>query len=206
MLPAQLACIAMLLPAPGQAFAASVTGSVTDGNGAPVADAVLYAMPAAATAGTAVQPGTMDQVNKEFLPLVVPIQRGALVRFPNKDNIRHHVYSFSPARPFELKLYSGTPSKPVKFDKPGPVVLGCNIHDWMVGYIYVVDTPYFAKTDKSGAARLDGLPSGEYLLHIWHPYAKVETAPRPLRLADGGAETAAFRLDLSPPQTAPANR
>lgn len=190
----------------GQGIAASINGVVTDGDGSPVAEAVLYAVPAGRSAGPAPRPATMDQVDKEFLPLVVPVQLGSAVRFPNKDNIRHHVYSFSPAKTFELKLYAGTPSNPVIFDKPGPVVLGCNIHDWMVGFVYVVDTPYFTKTNSAGKARLDGLPAGDYSLQIWHPHARAATPARPLSLAADATEATAYRLDLSKPKTATGNR
>ncbi|MBC8008245.1 MAG: methylamine utilization protein [Prolixibacteraceae bacterium] len=184
----------------GVAAAAGVSGSVTDAGGAPVTEAVIYAVALGEKPASASRRGIMDQVNKEYFPLVVPVQVGAAVIFPNKDNIRHHVYSFSAAKPFELKLYSGTPAKPVVFDKPGPVVLGCNIHDWMVGYIYVVDTPYFAKTDTTGSARLEGLPAGEYQLRVWHPYMKGEPAALSLKLADSGIDNASFRLELSAPQ------
>ena len=183
----------------GFASAASVSGTVTDAGGAAVADAVVYALALGAKPPGAPRTAIMDQVNKEYLPLVVPVQVGAGVTFPNKDNIRHHVYSFSAAKVFELKLYSGTPPKAVVFDKPGPVVLGCNIHDWMVGYIYVVDTPYFAKTGKNGLARLEGLAAGGYQLRVWHPYMKAEPPSLSLNLADGAAETASFRLELTPP-------
>ena len=191
----------------GLASAAGVNGSVTDAAGAPVAEAVIYAVALGEKPAGVPRPGIMDQVNKEYFPLVVPVQVGAAVTFPNKDNIRHHVYSFSAAKPFELKLYSGTPAKPVVFDKPGPVVLGCNIHDWMVGYIYVVDTPYFAKTDKTGSVRLDGLPTGGYQLRVWHPYMKAEPAPLLLTLGEGEAGNASFRLELSAPQkVSPGNK
>jgi plastocyanin len=189
------------------ASAAGVSGSVTNASSAPVADAVIYAVALGTKPAGVPSPGIMDQVNKEYLPLVVPVQVGAAVNFPNKDNIRHHVYSFSAVKPFELKLYSGTPAKPVVFDKPGPVVLGCNIHDWMIGYIYVVDTPYFAKTDKTGSVRLEGLPAGDYQLRVWHPYMKTEPAPLPVKLTDGAVETASFRLELTPPlKMAPGNK
>jgi plastocyanin len=191
----------------GFASAAAVSGSVTDAGGAPVAEAVIYAVALGAKPAGVPRPGIMDQVDKEYLPLVVPVQVGAAVAFPNKDNIRHHVYSFSAAKSFELKLYSGTPAKAVVFDKPGPVVLGCNIHDWMVGYIYVVDTPYFAKTGKTGSARLDGLPAGDYRLRVWHPYMKAEPAALAVKLTDEETENASFRLELSPPQkVSPGNK
>ncbi len=83
--------------------------------------------------------------------------------------MRHHVYSFSPAKRFELPLYAGVPAEPVVFDKPGVVVLGCNIHDWMVGYVYVSESPYFAKTGKDGKALLTELPPRAYTLRVWHP-------------------------------------
>ena len=202
------ACLgAVFVAACAPAAAGTLSAIVTDAGGAPVADAVIYAVALGARPAVAPRPAIMDQVNKEYFPLVVPVQVGAAVTFPNKDNIRHQVYSFSPAKVFEMKLYAGTPAKPVVFDKPGAVVLGCNIHDWMVGYIYVVDTPYFAKTDKTGSARIDGLPAGDYQLRIWHPYMKAEPAPLALKLADGHAENASFRLELAPPQkVSPANR
>jgi plastocyanin len=179
----------------GAAFAAGVDANVMDAAGAPVADAVIYALPASPKPPSAPRAAIIDQIDKEYVPFVVPVQAGAAVRFPNKDNIRHHVYSFSPAKPFELKLYSGTPSKPVIFDKPGPVALGCNIHDWMVGYIYVVDSPWFAKTDKSGIAKLEGLPAGEYQVRVWHPWMKAEPAPLALKLGEAN-EGAAFRMEI----------
>lgn len=185
----------LLFIASGPAIAAGVDGTVTDAAGAPVADAVVYALPAVPRPPSSPRAAIIDQIDKEYVPFVVPVQAGAAVRFPNKDNIRHHVYSFSPAKPFELKLYSGTPAKPVIFDKPGPVALGCNIHDWMVGYIYVVDSPWFAKTDKSGIAKLEGLPAGEYQVRVWHPWMKAEPAPLALKLGDS-SEGAAFRVEI----------
>ena len=83
----------------------------------------------------------VDQIDKEFVPYVKPVRTGSFVQFPNKDHIRHHVYSFSAPSKFELPLYMGTPAQPVLFDKPGVVKLGCNIHDWMIGYVYVTDSP-----------------------------------------------------------------
>jgi plastocyanin len=110
----------------------------------------------------------VEQLDKTFVPLVTVVQTGTQVQFPNRDPIRHHVYSFSPPKTFELKLYSGTPAAPVLFDKPGEVVLGCNIHDNMIAYVLVVDTPHFAKTNKEGKAKIDGLPAGDYDVRLWH--------------------------------------
>jgi len=111
----------------------------------------------------------VDQIDKEFVPHVKAVVVGAPVFFPNKDNIRHHVYSFSPVKTFELPLYSGTPANPVVFDRPGVVTIGCNIHDWMLGFIYVAETPWVATTGRSGSAKLDGLPPGPYAVRVWHP-------------------------------------
>jgi hypothetical protein len=105
------------------------------------------------------------------------------------------VYSFSPAKVFEIKLYAGTPAAPVLFDKPGEVVLGCNIHDNMVGYVYVVDTPFFAKTDKSGRARIEGLPPGDYDVQVRH--YNQSAAPASRNLAAKGEEAASFDFAVS---------
>jgi plastocyanin len=110
----------------------------------------------------------MDQVNTQFLPHILAIQKDTQVRFPNSDSIKHHVYSFSQAKTFELQLYKELNADPLLFSKLGAVELGCNIHDWMLGYIFVVDTPYFGKTDIKGNLSLD-LPNGEYQLDVWHP-------------------------------------
>ena len=145
---------------PASARGGHVEAIVKDQDGKPVVDAVVSLTPAVVRRPGSPPVAVMDQVNKEFVPLVLPVMVGTAVSFPNRDNIRHHVYSFSSARKFELPLYIGTPAAPIVFDKPGPVALGCNIHDWMVAYIYVVATPHFAKTVADGKARLDGLPAG----------------------------------------------
>ena len=110
----------------------------------------------------------MDQINREFIPHILVIQQGTRVSFPNSDSVQHHVYSFSPAKTFELKLYSALEAEPLLFDNPGIVELGCNIHDWMLGYIYVTNTPYFGQTDKNGVVTLI-VPEGNYTLSLWHP-------------------------------------
>lgn len=149
-------------------FAASVNVHVTDTAGNPVADAVVYAegvsgqlMP------QSLHRVEIEQKGRKFHPLVTVVQAGTDISFPNNDTVRHHVYSFSPAKPFELKLYSGKPSAPINFDKPGTVVLGCNIHDQMIAYVQVVPTPYFAKTDEQGDAVLTALVPGKYVLKTW---------------------------------------
>lgn len=176
--------------------AATLSVAVVDKAGAPVADAAVFAMPLGAKPAQKPGRASIDQVNKEFVPLLSVMQVGTTVTFPNHDNIRHHVYSFSPAKVFELKLYSGQPAQPIVFDKPGIVVLGCNIHDWMISYVVVVDTPYFARTDASGKAQID-LPQGEYDVKLWHFRASgfnETSAERRLSIASN--TQASFALDL----------
>lgn len=123
-------------------------------------------------------PGTvadMAQKDKAFVPKLRVIQTGSSVNFPNFDTVRHHVYSFSPTKTFEIKLYAGTPAAPVVFDKPGTATLGCNIHDRMLGYIHVVDTPYFGVSDANGGVSID-LPPGEHRVRVWTP-AMGEATP-----------------------------
>ncbi|MBA2352103.1 MAG: methylamine utilization protein [Burkholderiales bacterium] len=152
-----------------QALAIDLIVAVRDQNRAPLENAIVYAIPASGKIpAQAPAPASIEQIGKRFTPLVSVAQTGAAISFPNKDTVRHHVYSFSPAKVFELKLYSGLPSMPVVFDKPGLVVLGCNIHDRMIAYVLVVETPWFVKTSKDGAARFTALPAGNYELKAWH--------------------------------------
>lgn len=110
----------------------------------------------------------MDQINRQFVPHTLVVQKGTRVSFPNSDSVQHHVYSFSPAKTFELQLYSELEVEPQLFDNPGVVELGCNVHDWMLGYIYVADTPFFAQTNPLGKASID-LPDGDFSVSVWHP-------------------------------------
>ena len=150
-----------------QTQAAELMIEVLDAVGAPVDNAVVYVEPENKVSVPAAK-AMIEQRGKQFNPLVSVVQTGTDVTFPNFDSVRHHVYSFSAAKTFELKLYSGVPASPVKFDKAGTVILGCNIHDNMLAFIQVVDTPYFAKTNKVGKAVLKDLPNGNYTLKAWH--------------------------------------
>lgn len=148
--------------------AAQFTATLVDADGAPLADGVIALIPAQQPDYTDVPTALMDQRQNMFVPKVLAIRTNTQVRFPNSDDVRHHVYSFSPAKKFELRLYHGMTAEPVVFDKPGTVVLGCNIHDSMVAYIYVVDSEYFAVTDNSGRVNISA-PAGAYQLQIYHP-------------------------------------
>src|SRR5215813_4671666 len=152
-------------------FAGSLEISLRDQKGAPVSDAVVYAQSGTAAARTTRQ-AVIDQRDKQFIPYVTAIQVGTAILFPNRDNIRHHVYSLSPAKKFELPLYAGSPAAPVLFDKEGFVTLGCNIHDWMIAYVAVVATPYFEVTGKDGRAAMKDLPPGKYTVEAWQPLLK----------------------------------
>ena len=124
----------------------------------------------------------IDQIDKTYVPHVTIIPTGSKISFPNKDDIRHHVYSFSETKKFELPLYEGTPTDPVTFKKPGIVVLGCNIHDWMRGYIFISDTPYYGLTKASGLVTIKDIPNGKYSLRIWHPNIKNYAKSKPVKL------------------------
>lgn len=157
-------CLLISFPA----LSAQLTLVLQDAENKPVKDVVAALIPAVPEALAEAPPAEMDQRQKMFMPHVLAIRVNTLVRFPNSDDIRHHVYSFSPAKKFELRLYHGSTAEPVLFDKPGTVVLGCNIHDSMVAYIYVVETNYFAVSDEQGKLQIN-VPGGSYQLQIQHP-------------------------------------
>jgi hypothetical protein len=143
-------------------------------------------------------PLVMEQRDMQFHPFVLIVPVGGEVTFPNHDKVRHHVYSFSPAKTFELKLYGRDEARRVRFDKPGVVALGCNIHDDMAAYVRVVDTPYAAKTDAAGEAVLHNLPAGTVSLAVWHPYLRGgHDLVREIDTPAGGA-TVTVRVDLVP--------
>lgn len=150
------------------AASAAFQAQVVDQQGQPVADAVLTLQGPAGKSSISAK-ADMDQRNKEFVPHVLAVHTGTNVTFPNSDNIRHQVYSFSPTKRFELRLYEGTPTAPLLFDKAGVVVLGCNIHDWMLGYVYVTEDPWFAVSNAAGQITFADLPPGRYQLTLWHP-------------------------------------
>ena len=140
----------------------------------------------------------MDQVDKQFKPRVLPVQTGTSVDFPNSDKILHHVYSFSAAKTFELPLYKDKPAAPVLFDEPGVVTLGCNVHDWMIGYVVVVDTPWFAKTGKDGKISIKDAPPGDYKAYIWHSdsTAKNQLTSKNVKIGKGKAKEVKFSVKL----------
>lgn len=184
---------AWLLGAATCANATAVSVSVHNAGNAAVADAVIVFDALDSRPAPAHATAVVDQINKRFVPALSIVQTGTSVAFPNSDHIRHQVYSFSPAKTFNLKLYAGSPKVDVPFDTPGLVVLGCNIHDTMVGFIAVVDTPYFGKTGEDGRLRID-LPPGSYRMRVWHPAMAGAFAPLSIML---GAEARSIPVSLT---------
>jgi plastocyanin len=197
---------AFLFAAALAGHAASIDVTIKDAKGAPVEDAVVWAMPKGGPAPTRKRDAAIAQRDKTFIPTVTIVQTGTAIQFPNQDPIRHHVYSFSPAKNFEIKLYAGTPVAPIVFDKPGEVVLGCNIHDHMLAWLYVVDTPWFAKTTKDGLARIEAIPGGEYDIHIVHHDEVAPQQTAGVRLRADETLPVAFTLAVKPPSPRPASK
>jgi plastocyanin len=173
-------------------LAATIEVRVQGGRGSAVRDAVVYAVPEGRTLPLARRTAVMDQKNRMFIPHVLAVQTGTSVRFPNSDDIRHHVYSFSPAKPFQLPLYKGTPANPEVFDRAGVVTLGCNIHDQMAAFIVIVDTPYFEKTAANGRAALREVAPGRYTLRVWYPDMRDEPKPQSIHVTGDERISATF--------------
>lgn len=156
------------------AHAVPVTVQLRGTNGQPLAGAAIAVEVKGRTGRTTTAKAEIGQRDRQFTPQLLIVQTGTAVNFPNFDTVRHHVYSFSPIKVVDIKLYSGTPAEPIVFDKPGVAALGCNIHDRMSAHIVVVDTPTFARTDDKGQASFD-LPAGEHVVKAWHPGQKSPT-------------------------------
>jgi len=175
-----------LLPA----HAVPVTVQLRGASGQPLSGAAVAIEVKGRTGKSTTAKAEMGQRDRQFTPQLLIVQTGTAVSFPNFDTVRHHVYSFSPIKVIDIKLYSGTPAEPIVFDKPGVATLGCNIHDRMSAHIVVVDTPTFARTDDKGQASFD-LPAGEHVVKAWHAGLKSPTL-QSLRLevpAAGGTLT-----------------
>jgi plastocyanin len=190
------ACTVLALPGvAGAAGGLSVT--ITGAGGTGIDGAVVIAEPLqGAPRPRAGQKAVMDQHNLMFVPEVLIVQTGTAVDFPNSDQVRHQVYSFSGAKKFELALYAGRAHAPVVFDKAGLVTLGCNIHDNMLGYIWVTDSPWYGRSDTEGHLLLHELPAGEYRIRIWHALLDESGAQLEQRLSvqDDQMTGAVFRL------------
>ena len=183
----------------GVAVSAEVVAEVRDTRGAPVAEAVVWVTPIGSKIPQKLMPAIVAHQNKQFVPYVTAVQVGTTINLPNLDDVKHHAYSFSPAKKFELPLYAGTPEAPLLFDKPGIVTIGCNIHDWMTAYVCVVETPFFAISGADGRVQLRNLPAGAYRAEVWQPRLKGQPADyaQPFTIQNEAVKLA-FKLDLKP--------
>jgi plastocyanin len=178
--------------ATGAAQAAAVSVTVTDAAGQPLADAVVMLEPATGKLPVKPMPQVdVSQAKRQFEPRLTVVTVGTPVNFPNFDTVRHQVYSFSPIKTFEIKLYAGVPHAPIVFDKPGAAVLGCNIHDRMAAWVVVVDTPYHARTGANGVVRINGVAAGSYRLRAWHAGVPAGKEPAPVALSVAGGDAQA---------------
>ena len=193
----QAVSLAALLLLGGPVCAGSFEAYVATTAGKPVEDFAVVVEPIVKAVARHHSTATIEQRDRELIPYVTIVQTGASIDFPNRDPFKHHLYSFSPAKRFEIKLYAGKPAQPVVFDKSGEVALGCNIHDWMEAYVLVADSPYFAKTDSNGRAVITNIPPGHYRLRLWHPRQNSEP---PLREIDIGVAPTKLNLamDIAP--------
>lgn len=198
---ATVVIILTLQTTPG-VHAAELVAQVVDKAGNPVPDTVILIQNGTPSLPTATAPApkqsVVDQKNKSFVPHVSVIAPGTLVSFPNSDDTRHHVYSFSDAKTFELKLYRANDAPPVAFEQSGIVTLGCNIHDNMKAYLYVTDNPLYGVSDPEGIVRvpysnMDSDSGQDLPLLVWHP--QLET-PLELSAQRASAETNSIRITL----------
>ena len=188
--------------------AGNLTVTVRGPKGEPVADAVVSLVPLdrpAPAAGPQTESVEVAQEDEQYQPYLTIVRAGTRVEFPNKDRIQHHIYSASETKKFEKPLYAPGAREAITFDRPGVVALGCNIHDWMIAYVVVLDTPWFARSSAAGTASLTGIPAGRYRIDVWHPRLigadrKPVRSPisRELAVTDGAAVTDSFTLTLAP--------
>ncbi|MFK8018148.1 MAG: hypothetical protein AB8B86_00095 [Pseudomonadales bacterium] len=139
-------------------------------------------------------PLPVEQINTQFRPFITTAQRGADIVFPNRDKTAHHVYSFSAAAQFQSKLYSKPQSHTIRVDKAGVITIGCNIHDWMLSYVYVVDTPHFGYPS-SEKIRFEDVSGGSYELSYWHPSMRAPIG-KTLEVVEGGVTNAKLLVDV----------
>ncbi len=178
------------------AHAATVSVQLQDPAGKPLPGGVVFLESREAKQlAKPIAGAEIAQVARQFTPTVLIVTAGTAVTFPNRDTVRHHVYSFSPNKKFELKLYTGTAANPVVFDQPGIAVLGCNIHDNMTAWVVVIETPFFAHSDAKGATTLRDVPAGNYRMRVWHSGLAVGAPPADQALTVGATDVAlSYRL------------
>jgi plastocyanin len=192
----------LLLAGPAPAATLVVNVHTPDGHALPGAVVTVRALDGPARHATAVH-AVMDQVNRSFAPDLLVIPVGSTVEFPNSDSVSHQIYSFSPAKRFQLPLYRGKPYPPVHFDQAGVVTLGCNIHDEMLAYLLVTDALWYGRTNDGGGWSVE-VPRGRYRVALWHPRLREDTDELERELTVGDSDRADLTLRLSKPlQPAP---
>lgn len=181
----------LLLALPAAAPAATVTIDVRGIDGKALAGAVVTVTMVKPVPPTVRAAYAMEQRDIQFQPHILIVPVGATVGFPNRDKVRHHVYSFSKPKKFDLKLYGREETRTVTFDQPGVVALGCNIHDAMSGFVYVTATPFAAQTDAAGHVAISGVPAGAAKVTVWHPSIRSPggTASQPIVVSGNGFST-----------------
>ena len=193
---AVLLAVAGALATPLAACAAVLVISVQTPDGHALAGAIVTVRPLEGPPRHATPVhAVMDQVNRAFVPDLLVIPVGSTVEFPNSDATSHQIYSFSPAKRFQLPLYRGKPYPPTHFDQAGVVTLGCNIHDEMLAYLVVTDAPWFGRTEAAGSWTVE-VPRGHYRVELWHPRARDEPAEltRELMVGEGDRADLTVRL------------
>jgi plastocyanin len=184
--------------------AAPLSVRVVDAAGKPVRDAVVTLYPSSgARPARASGRYVVSQKNLQFHPFLTLVAVGADISFPNFDPTKHHVYSFSAAKRFELKLFAKDQSRTVHFDKPGVVALGCNIHDQMSAFIVVTDSAWTARTNAQGFAAFADAPNAPGRVTVWHPYLRVPGGVVQQGVA-ASQRSASFSIRLRPPPAMPA--
>jgi plastocyanin len=191
------------LVAASPAVAGDIAVQVRTASGVGVPNAVVTLYPGGRPSPLGARSGAYQiaQRDLQFAPFVLVVPVGASVSFPNFDNVRHHVYSFSPVRRFELRLYAREQERSVRFDRPGIVPLGCNIHDGMIAFIDVVDTAFAARTDNAGRVNFTSVPGGPVTVRVWHPYLRAPGNQLELGLSvpHNGRVAQAVPVNLRPP-------
>jgi plastocyanin len=181
------------------AHAGTLVVAVLDRDGKPIPEAVISVIVPKHGVKPPAAPAVMSQKNLLFSPYVLPIMAGTQVVFPNEDKLPHHLKTASQQYAFEFPVYDpGKTPAPVTFDVPGMAILYCYFHGWMRAYVYVVDTPFFAKTDANGVARIENVPDGNFEVRAWHPDMSLATPFLSTKLQIGTAAAHEFKFDHRP--------
>ncbi len=203
MLLMQLIAAVALAVGPLASNAATFSGIASDRDGQALVNVVVSLKPMGrAAVATPTQQVIVTQENATFKPYITVIRTGSSVVFANRDNMEHHIKSFSSSKSFEIAVHKpGDTPPPIRFDNEGAVVAYCILHDWMRAYIYVADTPWYALTAaSSGIARIENVPPGDYEASAWHPDLGQYKPPLTQKVTIGadGANDATFKFDFKP--------